>query len=103
MLTCTPEVRTKYQDGVLTGMLFEDRDVVSVADIKFFPHARVRKVVNINPVVPYKKGGTCVEVWTVEHEDGNICSYTVKYIPDGHGGTSFTVSKDTGISEAVVQ
>jgi len=100
MLTCTPEVRAKYVDGILAGTLFEDRDVVSVADIKFFPHAQVRKVININTVVPYKKGQTCVEVWTVEHDDGNACTYTVKYIPDGHGGTSFTVRKDNGISAA---
>ena len=102
-LTCTPEVRAKYQDGVLAGTLFEDRDVVSVADIKFFPHARIRKVIALNSVVPYKKDQTCVEAWTVQHDDGTACTYTVKYIPDGHGGTSFTVRKESNISVDVVQ
>ena len=74
-----------------------------VADMRFFPHAQVRKVVNIKSVVPYKKGQTCVEIWTVEHDDGNVSSYTVKYIPDGHGGTSFTIRRGVGLSADEIQ
>jgi hypothetical protein len=96
-LTYTPEIR-KMSDA--SNTLFHDLLTqiggVGFADETLFPNAKSREIVKIEVVIPYDNRETGVEHWTVQHDGLETCVYIVKFIPDGRGGTEFTVQQDKG-------
>jgi hypothetical protein len=68
---------------------------VGEADFTLFPTATQKILANIQVITPYDNHHTGVERWTVHHVRQDSCTYLVKFIPDGHGGTTFTVQMDT--------
>jgi hypothetical protein len=116
-LTCTPEVRKmSYADNRLFRDILSGIGGVGFADEASFPDAKVRTITKIEVIVPYSyrkpssffgvvgtlatmphdAPKTGVERWTVQHDGQDTCSYIVKFIPDGYGGTTFVVQKDKG-------
>jgi len=69
---------------------------VKFADEVIFPKAKNRAIVKIDVIVPYDNRKIGIERWTIQHDGFTTCSYIVKFIPDGNGGTQFTVQKDNG-------
>jgi len=67
---------------------------VGFADRVMFPQARAKKITKIEVVVPYDNHHPGSERWTVEHDGRDSCAYLVKFLPDGHGGTTFSTQKD---------
>jgi hypothetical protein len=96
-LTCSPEVRKmSYADNRLFRDMLNAISGVGFFDEVLFPNAKERKVIKIQAIVPYDNRKTGVEYWTVQHDGQDSCSYIVNFIPDGRGGTTFTVKKDEG-------
>jgi hypothetical protein len=92
----TPEVRKmSYADNKLFHDMLGSIGGVGFADETLFPNAKVRTITNIEAIVPYDNRKTGIERWTVQHDGQDSCSYIVKFIPDGAGGTTFTVQRDT--------
>ena len=83
-------------DDQLFRDLLTDKGGISFADFALFPNVKERIVTNIKVIVPYDNHKTGVERWTIEHVGQGSCSYVVRFIPDGSGGTTFTVQKDNG-------
>jgi hypothetical protein len=79
--------------------LFRDvltqRGGVGYADFVLNPKAAQKTLTSIQVVVPYDNQKTGVERWTIQHNGQDSCTYLVKFIPDGRGGTTFTVQNDT--------
>ena len=79
--------------------LFRDvltqRGGVGYADFVLYPRSAQKALTSIQVITPYDSHKTGVERWTVQHDGQDSCTYLVKFIPDGHGGTTFTVQKDT--------
>ena len=95
-LTYTPEVRKmSYADNRLFHDMLSQIGGVGFADQAFFPDAKIRTITKIEVIVPYDNRQTGIERWTIQHDGQDSCSYTVKFIPDGVGGTTFAVQKDT--------
>jgi hypothetical protein len=95
-LAYTPDVRKmSYADNRLFRDLLSAIGGVKFADEVSFPNAKTRTITKIEAVVPYDNRQTGVERWTIQHDGQDSCTYLVKLIPDGRGGTSFTVQKDT--------
>jgi hypothetical protein len=69
---------------------------VNFADEVTFPKVKERRIVKIEAIVPYDNHKTGVERWTIQHDGKDTASYLLKFIPEGHGGTQFTVQKDEG-------
>jgi hypothetical protein len=96
-LSYTPEVRKmSYADNRLFGNLLSGIGGAAFTDEVFFPNAKERRITRIEAIVPYDNQKTGVERWTIQHDGQDSCSYILKFIPDGSGGTQFTVRKDTG-------
>ena len=96
-LTCTPEIRKLSDaDNSLFHDLLTQIGGVGFADETFFPNAKSRTIVKIEIIVPYDNQKTGIERWTIQHDGLDTCSYIVKFIPDGSGGTRFAVRKDNG-------
>ena len=96
-LTYTPEIRKmSYADNKLFRDLLSAIGGVKFADEVSFPNAKERRITGIEAIVPYDNHKTGVERWTVQHDGQDTCLYIVRFIPDGHGGTQFTVQKDDG-------
>ena len=96
-LTYTPEIRKiSDADNRLFGDLLTQIGGVGFADEAIFPNAKSRAIVKIDVIVPYDNKKTGIEHWTVQHDGLDTCVYIVKFIPDGSGGTQFTVQKDNG-------
>jgi len=95
-LTCTPEIRKlSNADDRLFSDLLTQMGGVGFADESSFPEAKTRTLENIMVIVPYDNHQTGVERWTIEHDNpDDTASYTVKLIPDGHNGTTFSVQKE---------
>jgi len=92
---------------------------VGFADQTFFPNAKERRITKIDVIVPYSyhrpnsafglvgilaaqphdAPKTGVERWTIQHDGQDTYSYIVKFIPDGFGGTQFSVQKDDGTAK----
>ena len=99
-LTCTDDVRKmSYADERLFRDLLTQQGGVGFAECALFPRVKEAKIKSIEAIVPYDNHKTGVERWTVQHDGQDTCSYTVKFIPDGHGGTQFTVQKDDGTTK----
>jgi hypothetical protein len=95
-VTYTPEIRKmSYADNRLFHDMLNSIGGVGFADEALFPNAKVRTITKIDAIVPYDNRQTGVERWTVQHDGQDSCSYTVKFIPDGGGGTTFAVQKET--------
>ena len=96
-LTYTPEIRKMSDaDNRLFHDLLTQMGGVKFADEVMFPNAKSRAIVKIEVIVPYDNQKTGIEHWTVQHDGLDTCVYIVKFIPDGSGGTQFTVQKDKG-------
>ena len=96
-LTYAPEIRkmSSADDRLFRAML-NAIGGVKFADEVSFPNAKERKITAIETIVPYDNRKTGIERWTIQHDGQDTSSYMVKFIPDGRGGTTFTVQKDTG-------
>jgi hypothetical protein len=95
-LTYTPEVRKmSYADNRLFHDMLNQIGGVGFADQAIFPDAKIRTITKIEAIVPYDNRKTGIERWTIQHDGQDSCSYIVKFIPDGGGGTTFAVQKDT--------
>lgn len=88
-----------YADERLFCDLLTQIGGIGFAEHVMFPHVKSREVVNIEAIVPYDNRKTGVERWTIKHDDQEICSYLVRFIPDGQGGTTFSVKKDRGTKQ----
>jgi hypothetical protein len=96
-LTSTVDVRKmSYADERLFRDLLTEKGGVGFAECVIFPRVKEGKITSIEAIVPYDNHKTGVERWTVQHDGQDTCSYIVKFIPDGHGGTQFTVQQDDG-------
>jgi hypothetical protein len=68
---------------------------VAYADYVLYPDVTQKALTHIQVITPYDNHNIGVERWTVEHIGQGSVSYLVKFIPDGHGGTTFTVQRDS--------
>ena len=94
-LTYAPEVRKmSYADDRLFRDLLNAIGGVKFADEVSFPNAKERRITAIEALVPYDNRKTGIERWTIRHDGQDSCSYLVRFIPDGRGGTTFTVQKE---------
>jgi hypothetical protein len=101
--TTTREAKMTIQPGVreqstADESLFRDvltqRGGVGYADFVLYPTSAQKTLTSIQVITPYDNHKTGVERWTIQHDGHDSCTYLVKFIPDGHGGTTFTVQKD---------
>ncbi len=102
--TTPHEANMSVQPGVRKQSMADERlfrDVlmqrggVGYADFVLYPNSTQKALTSIQVVVPYDNHKTGVERWTIQHDGQDSCTYLVKFIPDGHGGTTFTVQRDT--------
>ena len=102
--TTTREAKMTIQPGVrehstADERLFRDiltqRGGVGYVDFVLFPNATQKALTSIQVITPYDNHKTGVERWTIQHDGQDSCTYLVKFIPDGQGGTTFTVQRDT--------
>jgi len=95
-MTIQPAVR---EQSTADERLFRDvltqRGGVGYADFVLYPQAKQMALMSIQVITPYDNHKTGVERWTIQHDGQDSCTYLVKFIPDGSGGTTFTVQKDT--------
>lgn len=96
-LTYTPEIRKmSYADNRLFHDMLRGIGGVGFADGVIYPNAKVRTITNIGVIVPYDNRQMGVERWTIQHDGQDSCTYLVKFIPDGSGGTTFAVQRQAG-------
>jgi len=81
-----------------SNRLFHDM-LSGIGGVAFFdevahPNAKERRIVKIEVMVPYDNRKTGVERWTIKHDGDETVSYLVKFVPDGHGGTTFSVKHE---------
>ena len=99
-LTCTTDIRKmSYADERLFRDLMTGTGGILYTDCVLFPRVKSSEIVSIEAVVPYDNIKTGVERWTIRHDGQNTCAYILKFIPDGHGGTKFTVQLDDGTTK----
>jgi hypothetical protein len=95
-LTYTPEIRKmSYADNKLFRDMLTGIPGVKFVDEVIFPNAKERQITQIEAIVPYDSHKTGVERWTVQHDGRDTCSYIVRFIPDGRGGTTFAVQAES--------
>lgn len=68
---------------------------VAHADMILFPRSQRKTLARIEVLTPYDNRQTGQERWFIQHESGEPTPYLVRLIPDGRGGTTFTVQRDT--------
>ncbi len=94
-LTIQPGVRAQ---STTSDKLFHDvltqRGGVGYADFVKYPNSTQKTLTNIQVITPYDNGMTGVERWTIQHDGKDSCTYQVKFIPDGLGGTTFIVQRE---------
>ena len=96
-LACPDDVRKmSYADDRLFSDLMAQIGGIRFAECVLYPNVKLGTMTKIEAIVPYDNHKTGIERWTVQHDGQDTCSYIVKFIPDGHGGTQFTVQKDDG-------
>jgi hypothetical protein len=96
-LGCSEDVRKmSYADERLFSDLMTKPGGVGFAECVIYPNVKLGMITKIEAIVPYDNHKIGIERWTVQHDGQDTCSYIVKLIPDGHGGTDFTVQKDDG-------
>ena len=99
-LSCAPEVRKmSYADDRLFRDVFGGMGGVGFADEVMFPNAKDKKITKIEAIVPYDNHKVGIERWTIQHDGQDTSSYIVRFIPDGHGGTTFQTKKDDGTTK----
>lgn len=95
-LAYTPEIRKEScADNRLFSDMLNGIGGVGFADEVLYPNAKERRIVKIEVGVPYDNKRTGIEHWTIQHDGAAACSYIVKFIPDGVGGTRFTIQRDS--------
>lgn len=95
-MAISPEVRKmSTADETLFRDLLTQRGGVAFADMIFYPHSQRKTLTRIEVLTPYDNHRVGQERWFVEHEDGTTTAYRVRFIPDGRGGTTFTVQRDS--------
>lgn len=95
-MTIEPGVRAmSFADGRLFRDILMSRGGVGFADFVLYPHAKEKTLTSIQVITAYHNNNTGEERWTIQHDGQDSCSYIVTLIPDGRGGTTFTVQKDT--------
>ena len=94
-LAYTPEVRKmSYASNGLFHDMLSQIGGVGFAERVFFPNVKIRTITKIEVIVPYDNRQTGIERWTIQHDGQDSCSYIVRFVPDGIGGTTFGVQKD---------
>ena len=102
--TTTREAKMVIQPGVrehstADERLFRDlltqRGGVGHADFVLYRRSAQKALTDIQVITPYDNHMTGVERWTVQHDGQDSCTYLVRLIPDGRGGTTFTVQRDS--------
>jgi hypothetical protein len=102
--TTTRDAKMVVQPGVreqstADETLFRDvltqRGGVGYADFVLYPNSAQKTLTSIQVITPYDSHMGGMERWTIQHDGQDSCTYLVKFIPDGQGGTTFTVQKDT--------
>lgn len=66
---------------------------VGFADRVYFPDVQSKRVKKIEIIKPYDNRDSGIEEWYIEHAGGSTIVYIVEYIPDGKGGTFFSVKR----------
>ena len=88
------EVRNQsYADNTLFKDLLFEIGGVGFADEVLHPDSINRRLVKIEVITPYNGKNTGEEKWTINHDQTVNVTYLVKLIPDGSGGTYFSVGK----------
>ena len=97
-LVCAPEVRraSKADDVLFQDLLAAPGGVATADQIAFPKGSPGRHVSLIQVVVGYTGKSRGLERWTVAHASGETASFLVVLIPDGQGGTTFQIRRDTG-------
>jgi hypothetical protein len=91
-LVCPPEVRAQSMaDKILFNDMLYAAGGVGMLDEARFPDAQERSVVKIEVIVPYNNQNVGQEQWTIRHSEGSATTYLLRFIPDGSGGTNFTI------------
>ena len=94
-MTIPPEVRKmSYADDRLFRDLLTGIGGVGFADVTMYPRAKQKALTRIEVLTPYDNKKTGVERRQIQHDGQDTAAYLVNLIPDGRGGTSFTVRKD---------
>jgi hypothetical protein len=96
-LSCTVDIRKmSYADERLFSDLMTQTGGIGYAEYVLYPNVKLGTITKIEAIVPYDNHKTGVERWTIQHDGQDTVSYIVKFIPDGKGGTDFTVQKEDG-------
>jgi hypothetical protein len=91
-----PEVRKmSTTDETLFRDLLTKPGGVTHADMVLYPRSQQKTLTRIEVLTPYDNRRTGQERWFIQHEGGETTAYLVKLIPDGRGGTTFTVQRDS--------
>jgi|SRR6266550_421813 len=95
LMTIRPEVRKMSStDETLFRDLLTKPGGVAHADFVSYPRSKQKTLTRIEVLTPYDNRQTGQERWSIVHEDGETAAYLVKLIPDGRGGTTFTVQME---------
>jgi hypothetical protein len=95
VLRIAPEVRKmSTTDEALFRDLLTKPGGVAHVDMLLYPRSKQKTLTRIEVLAPYDNRRTGQERWFVGHESGETAAYLVKLIPDGRGGTTFTVQRE---------
>jgi hypothetical protein len=88
----SPEVEKSTTAGpVLFRDLLSKPGGVGFVDYTLYPRSYKKRFTRIEVLTPYDNVKTGEERWFITDEHGQNRSYLVRLIPDGRGGTTFTV------------
>jgi len=94
-LEISPEVeKTTTADPVLFRDLLSKPGGIGFADYQLYPRSYKKRFTRIEVLTPYDNVKTGEERWFITDEHGENRSYLVRMIPDGRGGTTFTVQHE---------
>lgn len=96
IITIPLEVRKQSTtDDTLFRDLLTKPGGVAHADMVLYPRSQQKALTRIDVLTPYDNQKTGQERWFIEHEGGETTAYLVRLNPDGRGGTTFTVQRDS--------
>ena len=94
-LEYTKEVRKQTLAGrVLFNDLLNGLGGLGMIDKACYPQAKERQIVKIEVTVPYDNKRIGTERWSVRHSENETAAYLINFVPDGQGGTYFSVKKE---------
>ena len=96
IITIPPEVqKMSTASETLFRDLLAKPGGVAHADMLFHPRSQQKTLTRIEVLTPYDNRQIGQERWFIEREGGETTAYLVRMIPNGRGGTIFTVQRDS--------